>query len=540
MGTVYYKHVGHPKSERGSGPRNYERTYRWDRGNQLREIAEAVGVPGATTTPERRFSHDARGRLTGASYSDGRAEELRLPDAVGNLFRTAGQGDREYGASGQLLRGSDGTRYGYDAEGNLVTKVTPAGERWRYRWTGGGMLREVVRPDGARVRMTYDGLGRRVAKAFVPGGVTSGAGYVDRWVWDGNVMLHEWRERRVSSRAAAGRPQPPAPSKPTPPAPERRRLRFERSGGGLVSAPAGGDAPAREQQVMPVTAAGAQQTDESDATAAAEPEVDAVITEVASINAELTTWVMEPETFRPLARLSRHSAHAIVTDHLGTPIRMYDRLGRESGTLDFTVYGKEHGAGFRGWMGCPFRYPGQYADAETGLYYNRFRYYDPEAGQYISQDPIGLAGGNPTLYGYVGDVGNQYDPFGLIILYRALHPSQEAPAQAGEAILPKDSAANYSVQQHVENGKLNTQYISTSKKARRAKFYARSRRATVIAIDTDRLDPANIMDISNGLDPQTGKPLKGRALGFAVLDAEVLVKGGIPEGAYSIHTPCRS
>ena len=135
--------------------------------------------------------------------------------------------------------------------------------------------------------------------------------------------------------------------------------------------------------------------------------------EVASINAELTTWVMEPGTFRPLARLSRHSAHAIVTGHLGTPIRMYDRLGRESGTLDFTVYGKEHGAGFRGWMGSPFRYPGQYADAETGLYYNRFRYYDPEAGQYISQDPIGLQGGDPTLYGYVGDVAREVDVLGL-------------------------------------------------------------------------------------------------------------------------------
>ena len=55
-----------------------------------------------------------------------------------------------------------------------------------------------------------------------------------------------------------------------------------------------------------------------------------------------------PGTFRPLARLSRHCAHAIVTDHLGTPIRMYDRLGRESGTLDFAVYGKKHDEGFRG------------------------------------------------------------------------------------------------------------------------------------------------------------------------------------------------
>ena len=54
-----------------------------------------------------------------------------------------------------------------------------------------------------------------------------------------------------------------------------------------------------------------------------------------------------------------------------------------------------------------------YADSKQGLYYSRFRYYDPEAGQYISQDPIGLAGGNPTLYGYVGDVNCWADPLAL-------------------------------------------------------------------------------------------------------------------------------
>ena len=62
---------------------------------------------------------------------------------------------------------------------------------------------------------------------------------------------------------------------------------------------------------------------------------------------------------------------------------------------------------------CPFRYQGQYEDAETGLYYNRFRYYDPNIGSYLSQDPIGLAGGNPTLYGYVKDPNTWIDEFGL-------------------------------------------------------------------------------------------------------------------------------
>lgn len=45
--------------------------------------------------------------------------------------------------------------------------------------------------------------------------------------------------------------------------------------------------------------------------------------------------------------------------------------------------------------------------------YNQFRYYSPKMGMYISSDPIGLAGGNPTLYGYVFDPNTQVDPFGL-------------------------------------------------------------------------------------------------------------------------------
>ena len=43
--------------------------------------------------------------------------------------------------------------------------------------------------------------------------------------------------------------------------------------------------------------------------------------------------------------------------------------------------------------------PEQYQDSETGLYYNRHRYYDPELGRYINQDPIDLAGGvNNYIY----------------------------------------------------------------------------------------------------------------------------------------------
>jgi RHS repeat-associated protein len=61
---------------------------------------------------------------------------------------------------------------------------------------------------------------------------------------------------------------------------------------------------------------------------------------------------------------------------------------------------------------CPYLYQGQYEDVETGLAYNRFRYYDSESGGYISQDPIRLEGGM-TLYGYVQDTNGWVDVFGL-------------------------------------------------------------------------------------------------------------------------------
>jgi uncharacterized protein RhaS with RHS repeats len=49
------------------------------------------------------------------------------------------------------------------------------------------------------------------------------------------------------------------------------------------------------------------------------------------------------------------------------------------------------------------------------LYYNRFRYYNPETGLYLSQDPIGIDGNNPNFYAYVFDSNSQFDFFGLVI-----------------------------------------------------------------------------------------------------------------------------
>ncbi len=61
---------------------------------------------------------------------------------------------------------------------------------------------------------------------------------------------------------------------------------------------------------------------------------------------------------------------------------------------------------------CPFRYQGHYEDVETGLYYNRFRYYSPDEGICLNHDPIRLAAGE-RLYSYVHDTNIWVDPVGL-------------------------------------------------------------------------------------------------------------------------------
>jgi RHS repeat-associated protein len=130
------------------------------------------------------------------------------------------------------------------------------------------------------------------------------------------------------------------------------------------------------------------------------------------------TWVFEEGTFVPAAKLTEKERLSIATNYMGTPEAMYRSDGEAVWTCELNSYGKVRDFKGQYKTDCPFRYQGQYEDRETGLYYNRFRYYDPTTGSYLSQDPIGLAGNNPTLYGYVKDVNKFTDIFGLYTYYQ--------------------------------------------------------------------------------------------------------------------------
>ena len=75
-------------------------------------------------------------------------------------------------------------------------------------------------------------------------------------------------------------------------------------------------------------------------------------------------------------------------DHLGSPQKMTDSTQAIVWDALYTPFGQVHS--ITGTATNNQRFPGQYADAETGYSYNYFRDYDPSTGRYIESDPIGL------------------------------------------------------------------------------------------------------------------------------------------------------
>ena len=104
------------------------------------------------------------------------------------------------------------------------------------------------------------------------------------------------------------------------------------------------------------------------------------------------------------------------TDAAGTPLELTDEAGGLAWAGKYTAWGKveqSEDALPHERTGQPLRFAGQYADDATGLHYNTFRYYDPDVGRYISQDPTGLSGGL-NLYAYVPNPAGWTDPWGWI------------------------------------------------------------------------------------------------------------------------------
>ena len=332
---------------------NIERgSYRYEWGITNRLLSKENELTGTIMRYDYdRFDFLIRQEMTNGSETD---VIYRVPDFVGNLFETPEKKDRKYGAGGRLLE-DPSCFYHYDDEGNLIFRE----------------FKELQ--DNSIVHNR-----KQMEKERSISCLATGMGWL--YEWASNGMLK--RVVRPDGRPVEFRYD------------ALGRRTAKRYFGKVTHWVWDGNTPLHEWVAT-----------------ATENDVQEEVSWPDGNS--LTTWVFEEGTFVPAAKIQGNRQCSIVSDYMGIPIQMYDGQGNKTWDCTLDIYGKV--ADFRGesLYDCPFRFQGQYEDAETGLYYNRFRYYDANLGGYISQDPIGLAGNNPTIYGYVFDTNFWIDFWGL-------------------------------------------------------------------------------------------------------------------------------
>jgi RHS repeat-associated protein len=147
----------------------------------------------------------------------------------------------------------------------------------------------------------------------------------------------------------------------------------------------------------------------------------------------------------PVLQANPPVVYFIHADHLGTPQVVVDKNNAvrwQWFTEPFGVTVVNNNPGGLGAFTFPLRFPGQYADQESGLSYNYFRTYDNSTGRYTTPDPIGLAGGiNP--FAYVENQPTKYtDPSGL---QSQSDPGEGRPSSPGPGLWSPVPEANRTI-----------------------------------------------------------------------------------------------
>jgi RHS repeat-associated protein len=372
------------------------REYGYDASGQLVRISEAAR--------QNDYRYDDAGRLSGANEGNGwqryvtdpagnRVEEdhhfLRLPDAwrdnrvakdVWNIYH-----HDEYGqltGRDEVLSRGDGRpqthRYGYDSQHRLA----------HYRSEQEGVTL-------TESRYLYDPLGRRIGKrvwhhrSLTP--------EVTWYGWDGDRLTTTQTEtRRIQTIYTPGSFTPllRVETATTELAKTTRRTLAEKF-------------RAEANVVFPPELVARVDSLEAELTRGELSDANRAWLAQCGLTAEQIQNQIEPEY------IPQRTIHLYHCDHRGLPLALVNAEGKTDWSAEYDAWGNLLRENNPHNLQQLIRLPGQQYDEETGLYYNRHRYYDPLQGRYITQDPIGLRGGW-NLYQYPLDPVTDIDPLGLM------------------------------------------------------------------------------------------------------------------------------
>jgi len=328
----------------------------------------------------RAAAQPDRGRLWRSYRYDAAGELSELRDSV------RGSVQYRYDRAGQLLqrfRSKDQSieQFAWDAAGNLIDEV----QRRSRGYVEGNRLR--VWQD---LRFEYDAWGNLVTKR-------RGANEIQKFVYDGQNRLLSVRTENVRGAVEARFQYDPL---------GRRTAKAE------TQIPLTG--PRRLTDTRRFVWQGLRMVQEIRETGASSyvysPE--AAYAPIARVDA-LIAGALASVTIEQAKRNAR--VYHFHTDLVGAPMEVTDEAGEVVWAGRYAAWGKVDRAEDERPMSRieqPLRYAGQYADDSTGLHYNTFRYYDPDTGRFVNQDPIGLMGGN-NLYQYAPNPLTWHDPLGL-------------------------------------------------------------------------------------------------------------------------------
>ncbi|MFI7273780.1 DUF6531 domain-containing protein [Streptomyces sp. NPDC049879] len=398
-------------------------------GRVLSHTYDALGRVLTRTTPVGRVSlreYDEAGALA-SLVTAGRTlhfERDILGRETGRRLGTAFQLSRSWDMSGRLvgqsLHHAGGARstwdYTYRADHSLTATAHSREGATSFDLDVMGRARAVVTPDGVRERYTYDFLGNQTAASWpgddsrmgsrrYSGSRITNAGRT-AYEHDAAGRVVTRRTVRLSKKPEVWRYSWDAEDRlveTMTPDGTRWRYRYDPLG----------------RRTAKLRYEGAELVEETTFTWSGHTLVEQ--SSLTGAGPHAITW--DHEGLHPLTQVEGPTQQdvdtrffAMVTDIVGTPTELFDEYGQSAWQGQSALWGvrPRPEAG----VATPLRFPGQYADDETGWHYNVHRHYDPGTAQYTSPDPLGLLPG-PNHYGYVPNPRTWSDPLGL-----AAHPAR--------------------------------------------------------------------------------------------------------------------